>query len=247
MFLGRIIFFSFLILTLTGCSRNAATVNGNSISDSDISQIVSAQEQLMGQISKDQEKAIRTNVIQKVVDQYLLLHEAQKEGITVTEEEVSQKYSETKKAWDSNTEMRRSLEAQGYTESNLKEQIKDQLTIEALARKNIDLTDEKIREYYRNHIYEFSSFTLVRDNNKPEIIPFQQLPYDIQQLIRSGEDILSKVQIIKGTSFLIQSIKSPSFDEIKDIVKQKTYDEQQILVTQKMISDLRNKAKIQVN
>ena len=123
-----------LTLALAGCSKNLVSVEGVSVPESDISRIVAAQEELMGPSAKNQEASIQANVTQNLVNQALLIQEATKEGITVTDQEITQKYEEIKQDWDSNPETQKSLEAQGYTEDNMKDKVREQLLIDKLTQ-----------------------------------------------------------------------------------------------------------------
>lgn len=232
-FLNKIIFPILLLFALagTGCSRNAATVNGNSIPDSEITRIVMAQEQLMGSPSKNQKDAIRNNVIEKIIDQTLLLQEAKKQGITVSDQEITQKYNDLKKKWDLNSETQKSLKAQGFTESNMKDKAKDQLIMDKLSQSLIQVSDQQIKDYYQSHLYEFSLYTI-----KEGTVSFNQLPVQIQQSIREGKNVLNQSQITK-------IIQQP-FDQVQEQAKDILTHEQQIAKTQELITKLRQEAKI---
>lgn len=234
-FLNKIIFPILLLLALTGtgCSRNAATINGNSIPDSEINRIVAAQEQLMGLPSENQKDAIRKNVIEKIIDQTLLLQEAKKQGITVSDQEITQKYNELKKEWDLNSETQKSLKAQGFTESNMKDKAKDQLIIDKLSQSLVQVSNQQIKDYYQSHLYEFSLYT-----KKDGTVSFNQLPVQIQQSIREGKNVLDQSQT------QITKITQQPFDQVQEQAKDILTHEQQIAKTQELITKLRQEAKI---
>lgn len=133
----------FLFL-LTGCG-SAATVNNVTISNDDVNSMVKAQKQLMGDVSTEEEKALRINIINNRIDQKILVQEAQKRGIKVSEEDVEAKYQETLKQWKNGGEVQKSLKAQGYTKDNLRDMTIEQLLIQALSNSLVKNSDsEKI-------------------------------------------------------------------------------------------------------
>lgn len=263
----RFFFVILFILTfvLIGCSRNSVTVDGASIPESDISRIVTAQEQMMGPLAKNQEAAIRANVTQTLVNQALLLQEANKEGIKVTDQEVSQKYNELKKAWDTNVETQKSLKAQGYTEANMKEKVIDQLMIDNLTKRLVKVSDEQVQNFYQSHLFQYSLYTLrtgeAKDQTaakalsedtsklKESTISYSQLPVQIQQAIREGRDLVNRPNTVATDgsrySVIIMTAVTPQpFEHVQTQVKEQYVSDQRIAKTQELIAKLRKEAHI---
>ena len=87
----------------------------------------------MGKVSADTEKALRLNVINNLIDQNLLIQEAEKRDIKVSDNDIEFKYTETLKNWKAGGELQKSLKAQGYTEGNMKEMVRNQQLIQGLS------------------------------------------------------------------------------------------------------------------
>lgn len=84
----------------------------------------------------------------------------QKEGIMVSDQKITQKYNELKKAWDTNVETQKSLKAQGYTEANMKEKVHDQLMVDNLTKSLVKVSDEQVKNYYQSHLFMYSLYTV---------------------------------------------------------------------------------------
>lgn len=253
-----------LLFMLTGCG-SAVTVNNVSIPNDKITSIVKAQEQLMGKVSGDQEKSLRINVINNLIDQNLLIQEAIKLGIQVSENDITTKYTETLKNWKTGGELQKSLKAQGYTEGNMKEMVKNQLLIQGLSNSLITVTDEQLLNYFKTHAYEYATYTTQKaegqssaeaqanlNPSKETLLGFAQLPYQVQQNIQKNILVMNESQIINLNSksfqaIKITAIKNQSLEGAKEQVKQSFKSQNEIANTQNLLAQLKAQANIKTN
>lgn len=253
-----------LLFLLTGCG-STVKVNNVSIPNDQINSIVKAQELLMGKVSSDQEKALRLNVINKIIDQTLLIKEAQKRGIQVSEKDVETNYIETLKNWKVGGELKKSLKAQGYTEGNMKEMVRNQLLIQGLSDSLIIITDEQLLNHFKIHSYEYANYTILEAEGQTDTeargklqsaekatILFSQLPYQIQQSIQSNKLVINEPRIINLNdksyqAINVTSIKNQAYEDVKEKIKQSFKSQNEILKTQELITNLRSQANIKMN
>ena len=120
-------------------NRIAAVVNEDVITEADVSSRVAA--------LLDDEGTARTNarpeeihqaVLQRLIEQRLLLQEAKKANVTVGPEEVDARLEELRERAGTDVQFRRALDEAELTEEQLKEKLREQLMIQKLI-------DEKVR------------------------------------------------------------------------------------------------------
>ncbi|AFM43568.1 SurA-like protein (plasmid) [Desulfosporosinus acidiphilus SJ4] len=253
-----------VIFLLTGCG-GAVTVNNVSIPNSQIDAIVKAQEQLMGKVSNDQEKALRLDVINNVVNQNLLIQEAQKRGIKVSDSEVEKNYSETLKSWNASGEMQKSLKAQGYTLENMKDMVKNQLLIQALSDSLVTVTDEELTNFFKSHSYEYTTYTALKAEGKTEAeareklssvkevsLGYSELPLQIQQEIQVNKLVLNQLQTFKLNDKAYEVLKitatgNQTLEEVKNQVEQAFRSQTESTKVQDLLTQLKSNANIKTD
>ncbi|MCL2818941.1 MAG: peptidylprolyl isomerase [Actinomycetia bacterium] len=141
---------------------DAARVNGQSISiarlNAEMSRIEIAQPGYFDTANGGVDKAmIRSQLLDDLINQELLLQKANEEGITVSDADVQEKVDETKAQLGDQYE--ETLTTYGYTEQDLRDQIKFSLLFEGLIDKlapKDNITDAMVKEYYDDNIDMFT-------------------------------------------------------------------------------------------
>lgn len=251
-----------LIIPLSGCGTSTVTVNNDPIPDSEINQMMKAQEALMGDVSDDQEKALRENIINNLINQNLLIQEAQKRDIKVSDKDIETKYDETLKNWKAGGELQKSLKAQGFTDSNMKEMIKDQLLIQGLSDSLITVNEEQLENYFKEHSYEYNTYTSKKaegstnidaseklDSAKESILSYYEFPLQLQQSIQANKLPFNVPQISKLNdksyqALEITAINKQSFEDVQEQVKQAYKTQVETAKVQELLSSLKTQATI---
>jgi peptidyl-prolyl cis-trans isomerase C len=100
-------------------------------------------------------KRYEGNIRETLVNRALLLQQAQAKGMTVKDSLVAKALNEFKAGFEDEKQYQQSLTQMGYTDAQLKEQIKDGLTIKALLEKEVirkvSVSDKQIRAFYDEH------------------------------------------------------------------------------------------------
>lgn len=151
------------LLALTGClSRPTADVmakvNGYKIYRSEVDK--SYNKQIAGatqKLSPEQEQALRLQLLQQIIGMQLYLQRAEKLGLVATDEEVENRIN---KASFTKEEFAKRLEEMGMTESDYRQQVRKNLTIDKLLNKEIaskvGISDADIHNYYNEHRSQFN-------------------------------------------------------------------------------------------
>ena len=254
-----------VMLTLTGCASDnvEATVNGEKITKEQVVNLVSAQKSLMGD-QKITDETIRKSVVEGLVNQILLKQGAEKEGLIIPAKDLEQRYQQTLTNWETNKDMRKSLAAQGFTQSNMKELLETQMLIQALGQKISQVSDEEVSNYYKAHSADYILYTIKQyittteqeatmalsepSKLKSFTFPANQLAYPIQQQLHAGHNF-DKPEVVKIDEntwwvFSIDKIEVQTFEQIKNQITLASQAEQQLKKIQLLLQDLKNKATI---
>lgn len=142
----------------------AANVNGAVITRADVDQAVHAlMNRLSGQMPPEQMAGIKPvmwkQALESLINQRLLIQEADREGIQADEKGIDAKMKEISSRAPSGEAFQKLLASAGITEAQLRHDIGQDLKIEALLDKNAPKTqgagDKEIKAYYRDNPEEF--------------------------------------------------------------------------------------------
>ena len=205
---------SLLCLSMIGCSnKNAFQVGNVEFSDQDVDKVESiltatssyTDASYLSDFKKSKDnKEVRDKVISYMIDNEVVYQKAKSEGITVKDEEVSQKYTQIKSMLDANDEYKKSLEKSAIDELYLKDNIKRDLVINKYKDKfeeNIKVKDKEIEAYYDKNKSDFKEesveayhilISTLDDNNKKisdsKKDKLKAKADKIAEKIKSGED-----------------------------------------------------------
>lgn len=124
-------------------------------------------------LDRELEKQGGQQVLENLITKALILQEAQKQGIKISNERIKEKTSEIEAQLESQgTDLDTILETQGQTRQALEEQIKIELIIEEIVGKEISITDEEIENYFeenKDYFEEETTFEEVKDQLEEEL------------------------------------------------------------------------------
>ena len=148
-------------LGISASGNYAAVINGEKITLSDLDlRIDQAKEaiQLQGGNLAD-EKAlaeVKKQMLTDMINEEILLQNAVKGGIVVTDSEVQSAYNELVSKFKSKEEFEKELTTRSLTEASVKENINRQMTLNKYIEQNVDakniiVTDEEIGNLYKSY------------------------------------------------------------------------------------------------
>jgi len=152
----------------------AATVNGNPIS--------------RFSVISDLEKQGGKQTLNSLITKQLILQEAKKKNISVSQEEIG---SEIKRIEENlskqGQDLNQLLTAQGMTKTSLEDQINLQKTVEKLLGKQIEVADKEIDDYIEKNKSSFEDIkdpNTIRENAK-QILKEQKMSTKVQELLQN--------------------------------------------------------------
>ncbi len=181
---GLKIGFFFLIIfavAAIGCSKTVATVNGEKITQAELN------ERLMQQAGKE--------VLDQMITEKLILQEAKKKGIKVSEKEIDKKIEEFKKRFPDEKTFRAQLKENNMTLDFLREQLKLQLILEKILKDKIKVSEEEVKKYYKENKEMFfpgKKFEEVKEQIEEEL-EYQKISMQTQIWI---EELKKKAKIV---------------------------------------------------
>jgi peptidyl-prolyl cis-trans isomerase C len=135
---------------------NVAVVNGVTISkdtyDRELDFFVKQTNQRGQQIPEAKMAMMKTQILDNLIAAELLFQESERKGIKVKPEAVSDELKKIKQRFPNEDEFKKLLEAEGFTESDVRKQIERQMAIQQLLdqeiTEKIKVTDEETRAFY---------------------------------------------------------------------------------------------------
>lgn len=144
----------------TACSdkKIAATVNGEPIYteevDKQLEQLGQDHESLEGQQGEEYIKQVEKQILDDLIEQKLVLQEAEKEKIKVSDKEIDDWIKQAKQQFASEQEFESKLKELNLTVEELKKSRREQLLRQKMIEKitkDIKVTDKEVEEYYKKN------------------------------------------------------------------------------------------------
>jgi parvulin-like peptidyl-prolyl isomerase len=135
---------------------------------------------------------IRKNTLDNLINNKLLIQEANKLGIKVEKKEIHEKIDTIKNTNFNNNEklFKDTLKSNGLTLSMLKDSIKEELLIEKVKNKIVDdkfkISDKELKEYYEKNKEVFDKKEKVRASHI--LVKEEKIANEILDKIKKGED-----------------------------------------------------------
>lgn len=184
--------------------RIAAVVNDDIITQSELEESMLpfiadyrlryGEEKLMDKVDE-----ARQDALNRLIEEKLILQEAERRKITVDEQEIEERLKQVKSRFDSEEEFRQMLEDSGITMAKLKQRYKEQIMmrklVNGLVNARVNISPTQIAAYYYAHQADFSTPKMARfkvlllkplpDRN---IEQTEKLSLQLLDRIRAGED-----------------------------------------------------------
>jgi parvulin-like peptidyl-prolyl isomerase len=144
-------------VVVSGCTNNTvATVNGQAITKQDLQAQFDAVKSQYPQLLQGTDSTARVDQLKKqlldsMVDQVLVAQAAKDMGVEVTDADVAKQFDQIRKQFPTDAAYQEALKKFGTTEAKLKEQIKQQLLVQAVTAKlakTSNVSDAEIKAYY---------------------------------------------------------------------------------------------------
>lgn len=165
---GKTVFLLLAAVALAaGCNRSSrpsedvwAVVNGISITRDQVNKYYRAQVNPNAPSpSQDEALSLKLNILDQLIDNQILLAQAQKMGLMAGDGEVEDKFSEFKNSY-SEEEFQQQLKARDYTVNDLKADIRQQVSIQKLINREIlskiTITDQDVADFYNQNRAQFN-------------------------------------------------------------------------------------------
>lgn len=124
-------------------------------------------------LDRELEKQGGQQVLESLITKSLILQEAKKQGIEISNERIKEKITEIEEQLKSQgTDLDTLLQTQGQTRQSLEEQIKIELIIGEILNEKVSVTDEEIKDYFEENKEFFGedvAFEGVKDQLEEEL------------------------------------------------------------------------------
>lgn len=124
---------------------------------------------LIKELEKQSGKATLENLVTKA----LILQEAKKQKVVISQEEIDQKMKELEDNFTSQGQnLDQLLEAQNMTRTQLREQIEVQMIVEKIVSQDVEVTDEEVADYLKanpDYLPEGSDLESVKEEVKQQL------------------------------------------------------------------------------
>lgn len=145
------------------------------------------QEEEEGSNEEQLRQQIQSDTLDLLIEQQLLLQEAEARNISVDEEIIQRKIHSLMQQYDSEEEFEKALEEDHFTMEDLEEDLTIQVTIQELVEEEVkktDIQEEEIKQLYENFVEneeEAPSFEEVQPQLEQQIL--QQRRYELRQAL----------------------------------------------------------------
>lgn len=171
-----VFFIYFVLLSYSGVKAEIinsiiAVVNNEAITQSELNEILIPIYAQYQSTYTDEEllqklQEAHDNILYQLIGDKLILQEAKKQEIKVSEEEIEERLKQVKSQFPNNDEFKKILKSQNLTISDLEEKYKEQIMIKNIinkeVRSKIKVTPTEVNKYYEGHLGEFEIPAQVR-------------------------------------------------------------------------------------
>lgn len=153
-------------LTCYAEDKIIAIVNSDVITQKDLNDFVSFMGMQLAREHKGRElekmiQAMKQDLLDRLIEDRLILQEAKKNNVTIDESRVKAKMNEIKKRYPSDMEFKDDLGRQGLTQADIESRIREQLLmyeiVEHMVKDKILIRPDEVTSFYNKNIKEFLS------------------------------------------------------------------------------------------
>ncbi len=113
------------------------------------------------------EKQLGKEILDMKINEMLIQQEGKRQKITISKAAIDEKIKEIEEQLDSQGQnLDNILATQGQTRKDLETELKNQILIEKLISKDIEITDEQIAEYFEENKESFPKDSNLKDNKE---------------------------------------------------------------------------------
>ncbi len=227
---SRVVLISF-ILALTGnigifslnadvVDRTVAVVNDEAITESELSELLNPiSEQLTETYRGDElefySAQARKEILERLIEDKLVIQEAKRQKVLVSTDEVEQKISELKSKFSSEEEFEKSLSASSMNIKKLKDRIREQLMMARIfdreVRYRISVNPQEVMDYFKNNPDKF------KDPKKVKVRNIISRFSNIGQRLEANKKIKEALALLKNGKDFVEVAKE--YSEESDIDK----------------------------
>jgi len=154
------------VMLAAGCHRSEtaapgvwAVVNGKEIKSTEVEKYYRMRVNPQGPApSQEESLSLMLNILDALINNEILLQRAQKLGLQASDGEVEDKFTESKSPYTED-EFQRQLQEQGLTVDDLKNDIREELSIQKLINREvvakITITDQDVADFYNLNRQQF--------------------------------------------------------------------------------------------
>jgi len=221
-----------IVLVLTTCvftcfaqDKILAIVNNDIITQRDLDDFINfTRIQLSGEYSgeklEEKIRSMKSDLLEKLIEDRLILQDAQKNNIKIDDSRVKAKIAEVKKRYRTDAEFQQALMEQGLVEADLQSRIKEQLLmyniVDTKIRKKVVIKPSEITEYYAR---SQEQFILPQQRDfQSLILEDESKANSIYEQLKSGKDI---AEVGKENSLTVNTFLAKQGElkkEIEDIL-----------------------------
>ena len=132
------------------------------------------------------EKQSGRQLLAKMIREELIKQGAARYNIQVTDEDVAAEVDELKAQFGSDAGLEQALSQYGMTLDDLRDQIRTNLLLEAIASKDVTINDDEVKKYYEEHKDEFKEPEQVRARHI--LVKDEKTAKEIEKELAGGAD-----------------------------------------------------------
>lgn len=206
--------------------RIVAVVNNEAITQKDLDDFVNFMRMQLsqGQTNKRQLeekiKSMKTDLLNKLIEDRLILQEAKKSGIKVDELRVKARVDEIKSNYSSEIAFRDSLSKDGLTQADIETRIREQFLMHAIIeykiKQGIVVNPAEVTEFYNNNVDQFR----VPEQREFEAINVKDgvsAANEVYDALRTGHDL---EEIAKDYAFTVNKLTAAANGQLKKEIEE---------------------------
>jgi parvulin-like peptidyl-prolyl isomerase len=224
-----ILFFSFTFSHSHAQDKIIAIINNTVITSKELSDFLSfmrlqlaSERQYSPQELDDKLQSIKQDLLEKLIEDKLILQEARKNSVLVEESLIKARMLQIKKRYKSDEEFQRSLAIQGLTEADIEEKIREQALmyniIEQKVKSQITISPSEITDFYYANIEDFK-FPEERDLKYVKTTD-KNVAQEIENSVNKGQELTSAAE---EHVLEINTLKVSSKEELKIQLKEAVF------------------------
>lgn len=202
-----------------------AVVNNDIITRKDIDDFENFMRiQMTGEYSEEQAEgrmgALKKDMLNRLIDDRLILQEAKRQGIKIDENRVKAKIDDIKRRFVSDKAFRDSLKAQGLSPADLEARIKEQMlmyaVVEAKVQDKVVVNPAEVTDFYQKYAKEF--FTPETRELDLLVADDKETALQIRDRLKQTEDFVAAAREYSLTADKIDMKKGQGEKKVEDVI-----------------------------